>query len=131
MAIQPEPVVCFEYVTRIATSGGLLPGTNMQNNYPHVSRKYPIWLYGDLKNLGLVDTGGSITGVANVPPQYKGQVRVGLVYRTTGVTIAVTQLAPDSTFAFYGLDRSSTEYMVYIHLPGSYNAQVFDKIQPI
>lgn len=95
----------------------------------------PVWDGGDAMDYRLfptIDRSGTISGTVKVQDVLQNRVRVSLYYRKTGALIQSTYTNESGEFLFRcGLNRNVADYYAVAITEQSYNAQVFDKLQPI
>jgi len=95
----------------------------------------PVWEGGDVMDLRLfptIDRNGTISGTVKVQGVLQNRSRVSLYYRKTGALIRSTYTNAAGEFEFKcGLNRDVADYYAVAITEQPYNAQVFDKLQPI
>lgn len=89
------------------------------------------WTSSALKN-PLVDRSGTISGTVKVLGVPQKNAKVYLFFRRTGVLIQTASTNANGEFSFQcGLNRNVSDYYVVALTEQPYNAQIFDKVQPV
>jgi hypothetical protein len=95
----------------------------------------PTWEGGSVMDFRLfptVDRNGTISGTVKVQGVLQNKARVSLYFRKTGALIQSTFTDANGVFSFAcGLNRNVADYYAVAITDQPYNAQVFDKLQPI
>lgn len=95
----------------------------------------PVWEGGSVMDYRLfptVDRSGTISGTVKVQGVLQNKVRVNLYFRKTGQLIQSTFTDANGMFLFAcGLNRNVADYYAVAITDQPFNAQVFDKLQPI
>lgn len=79
-----------------------------------------------------VDRAGVISGTVKIQGVLQNKVRVLLYYRKSGALIQSTVTDANGVFLFAcGLNRNVSDYYAVAITDQPFNAQVFDKLQPI
>jgi hypothetical protein len=95
----------------------------------------PTWEGGSVMDFRLfptVDRNGKISGTVKVQGVLQNKARVSLYFRKTGALIQSTFTDANGVFSFAcGLNRDVADYYAVAITDQPYNAQVFDKLQPI
>lgn len=95
----------------------------------------PMWEGGGVfntLNFTAVDRNGTISGTVKVQGVLQNKSRVNLYYRKSGALIQSTFTDANGVFEFRcGLNRNVADYYAVAITEQPFNAQVFDKLQPI
>ena len=95
----------------------------------------PAWEGGSVMDFRLfptVDRNGTISGTVKVQGVLQNKARVSLYFRKTGALIQSTFTNAAGEFSFQcGLNRNVSDYYAVAITEQPFNAQVFDKLQPI
>lgn len=100
-----------------------------------ITTPIPTWEGGSVNDyikFPTIDRNGTISGTVKVLGVLQNKARVSLYFRKTGQLIQSTFTDENGVFTFAcGLNRAVSDYYAVAITEQPYNAQVFDKIQPV
>jgi hypothetical protein len=105
------------------------PSMKKKNDLEY-SQYFDVWDANSI--FSAIDRNGTISGTVKVQGVLQNKARVSLYFRKTGALIQSTFTDKNGVFEFAcGLNRNVADYYAVAITEQPFNAQVFDKLQPI